>query len=70
MKKDGKGFEGGGYVRGKDERLSFSEKGRKRIWKNHIEETMNKQNDWNHVTAASMVERPIKNVMCKEMAMQ
>ena len=29
---------------------------------------MNKENDWDHVTAASMVEGPIKNVTRKEMA--
>ena len=29
---------------------------------------MNKENDWDHVTAASMVERPIKNVTREEMA--
>ena len=28
---------------------------------------MNKENDWDHVTAASVVEEPIKNVTCKEM---
>ena len=29
---------------------------------------MNKENDWDHVTAASKVEGPTKNVTCKEMA--
>ena len=28
---------------------------------------MNKENDWNHVTAASTVEGPIKNVIREEM---
>ena len=55
-------------MRGKDGRLSFIEKDRKRIWKNHMEEMMNEENDWNHVTAASIVEGPIKSVTCKEMA--
>ena len=31
---------------GKDGRLGFSEKYRKRIWKNHIDEIINKENDW------------------------
>ena len=44
-------------MRGKDRRLSFSEKHRKRIWKNHMEEIMNKENDWDHVTEASMIWR-------------
>ena len=30
---------------GKDGRLGFSEKYRKRIWKNHIDEIINKEND-------------------------
>ena len=51
----------------KDGRLGFSEKNRKIIWKNHMEEIMNKE-DWDHVTAASMVEGPIKNVTQEEMA--
>ena len=33
---------------------------RKRIWKNHMEEIMNKEKDWD-VTEASMAEEPIKN---------
>ena len=70
MKKDGKDIEGCRCMRGKYEKLSFSEKGRKRIRKNHMEEIMNKENDWDHVTAASIVERPIKNVTLKEMAIK
>ena len=45
MKKDGKDIEGGRCMRGKDERLNFSEKDRKRMWKNHMKEIMNKEND-------------------------
>ena len=43
MKKDGKDIEGHRCMRGKDGKLGFSEKDRKRIWKNHAEETMNKE---------------------------
>ena len=57
MKKNEKDIEG----------LSFSEKDRKRIWKNHMDEIMNKKNDWDHVTEASMVDEPIKNVKGEEM---
>ena len=60
MKKDGKDIEGGRCMRGKDGTLGFSEKDRKIIWKNHMEEIMNKENDWDHVTAASIIEGPIK----------
>ena len=45
MKKDGKDIEGGRCMREKDGRLGFSEKDRKRIWKNHFEEIINKEND-------------------------
>ena len=44
----------------KRQRLGFSEKDKKRIWKSHMEEIMNKEKDRDHVTAASMVEGPIK----------
>ena len=44
------------------------EKEKKRIWKNHMGEIMNKENDWEHVTVPSMVEGPIKNLTREEMA--
>ena len=50
----------------KDRRLGFSKKDRKRIWKNHMEEIMNKEKDWNQITAIGMVKRPIKNVIHKK----
>ena len=56
MKKDGKDIEGGRCMRGKDRKLDFSEKDRKRIWKNHMEEIMNKEKGWDHVTEACVVE--------------
>ena len=58
MKKDKKDIEGR-CMRGKDGRLGFRKKDRKRKWRNHMEEIMNKENDLDHVTAASMVEGPI-----------
>ena len=68
MKKDGKDIEGGRCMRRKDGRLDLSENDRKRIWKNHMEEIINKENDWDHLAEASMVEGPIKNVIREEMA--
>ena len=53
---------------GKDRRLNFSKKERIRIWKNYIEEIMNKENDRDYVTEGSMVEGPIKNVTREEIA--
>ena len=51
---------------GKDGRLGFSEKDRKRIWKDHVEEIMNNENNWDHVTEASIVKGPIKDVIREE----
>ena len=67
MKKNEKDIEGGRCMRGKSGSLDFSEKDRKRIWKNYMEEMMNKENDRDHAKASSMVERPIKNVTHEEM---
>ena len=64
MKKDRKDIEVGRCMRGKDRRLDFSEKDRK----NNMEEIMNKENDWDCVTAASIVEGPIKNATREGMA--
>ena len=37
LKKDGKDVEGERYMRGRDGRLSFSEKDRAKVWKKHME---------------------------------
>ena len=68
MKKGGKDIEESRCMRGKDGRFGFSEKDRKKNMKNHTEEIMNKENDWDHVTEARMVEGSIKNVTREEMA--
>ena len=46
----------------KNGRIDFSKKDRKKMSKNQIEEIMNKKNDRDHVTSASIIEGPIKNV--------
>ena len=68
IKSDGKDIEGGRCMKRKHRRLDFSKKDRKRIWKHHMKEIINKEKDWNHVTAVSMVEGPIKNVIQKKMS--
>ena len=68
MKKDDKDIEEGRCMKGKDGNLGFSEKDRKRTWKNQMEEIMNKENDWDYMTTARMVEGPIRNVPREEMA--
>ena len=65
-KKNGKDIEGGRCMIGKDGRLGFSEKDRKRIWKDHLKEIMNNEN-WDHVTEASIVKGPIENATREEM---
>ena len=66
MKKNGKDIEGGRCMTGKDRRLGFSEKDRKRIWRDHVEEITNNEN-WDHVTEASIVKGPIENATREEM---
>ena len=64
MKKHGKDIEVGRCMKGKNERLGFSER---EYGKNHMK-IMNKENDWDHITAASVIKGSIRNVICKDMA--
>ena len=67
MKNDGKDIEGGRCLIRNDRKFDFSEKASKRIWKNHMQEIMNKKNDWNHMTQAKMVRGLIVKVTREEM---
>ena len=53
MKNEGKDMEGERCLRGGDGRLGFSEEDRAKIWKEHMEKIMNKENEfwWKHETA-------------------
>ena len=66
LKKDGKDVEGGRCLRGKDGRLGFTENQQKKIWKDYMENIMNIENDWDHVTTARAVEGPIEKVSREE----
>ena len=57
MKKAGKDIEEDRCMRGKDRRLGFNENNRK----NHMEEIMKKENDWDHMTDVGMLEGLVKN---------
>ena len=46
MKKGGKDLEGGRCMRGNDGQLSFSATDRAKLWKEHMENFMNVENDW------------------------
>ena len=43
LKTDSKEDEGGRWMIGNDEKLCFSEKDRRKIWKDHMERIMNKK---------------------------
>ena len=49
MEYDRKIIEGGRCMGGKDAKLHFSKKDRKRIWKNLVGEILNQENDWGHI---------------------
>ena len=55
-------------MRGKDGKLGFRGKDRKIMKKKHMEEITNKENNWDHITGASMVEEPIEKVTHEKMA--
>ena len=45
MKKEARDVEGGRCMRGADGKLSFSEKDRGKVWKDHMEKIMNEENE-------------------------
>ena len=47
------------------ERLSFSEKDRGNVWKEHMERIMNEENEWDQTVEADLVEGPVERV-CRE----
>ena len=65
-RRDGKDVEGGRCMRGKDEKLHFSEKDRGRVWKEHMEEIMNEENEWDHMVETSVVSGPVECVSKEE----
>ena len=56
----------GGDAREKKQKASFTESERKRLWKNQME-NINNENDWDHMTAATMVDGPIEKITRQEM---
>ncbi|XP_068741970.1 uncharacterized protein [Montipora capricornis] len=66
MKKDGKDVEGGRCMRGSDSRLSFSEKDRGKVWKEHMERIINEENEWDQNVEADLVEGPVERVSREE----
>ena len=66
MKKDGKDVEGGRCMRGSDGRLNFSEKDRGRVWKEHMDQIMNKENEWDQNVQADLVDGLVERVNQEE----
>ena len=47
-------------------RFVFSEKDQKRMWREHMEKTMNKENAWDQKTKIGIVDSPVKEVSLEE----
>ena len=46
LKKEGQDVNSGQYLRGINDKFAFREKDWKRVWKEHMEKTINKENAW------------------------
>ena len=66
MKKEGKDVEGGRCLRGGDGRLGFTGEDRAKIWKEHMEKIMNKENKWDRMVETDVVEGPVEKVARNE----
>ena len=53
-------------MRGKDGRLGFIEEDRAKIWKEHMEKIMNKENNWDQMVESDVMEGPVEKVTSKE----
>ena len=65
MKKEGKNL-GGRCLRGRDGRLSVIEEDRAKIWKEHMENIMNEENEWDHMVETDVVKRPVEKMARNE----
>ena len=55
-------MEEGRCLRGGDGRLGFIEEDRAKMWKEHMEKIMNKENEWDHMEETDVVEGPVEKV--------
>ena len=53
-------------MRGSNGRMSFSEKDRGKVWKEHKERTMNEENEWGQNVKAELVEGQLKGLVGKK----
>jgi len=66
LKREGKDVEGGRYIRGKYDKLGFNENARRKVWKEHMEQIKNEENEWDHATEADMIEGPVERIIHDE----
>ena len=52
--------------RGRDGRLGFIEEDRAKIWKEHMEEIMNEENEWDQMVETDVVEGSVEKVARNE----
>ena len=62
MKKESKDVKGGRCLRGREEQFGFIEEDRAKIWKEHMEKIMNKENEWNDKVQTDVVQGPVEKV--------
>ena len=60
--KKGQDVNDGRYLGGTIGKFVFSKKNQKRVWKEHMEKTMNKENAWEHKTEIGIVEGAVEEV--------
>ena len=58
LKNNSEEVEEGRCMRGSDRKLCFCEKERGKVWKDHKERIMNKENDWDHNVEEDAVDGP------------
>ena len=63
-------MEGGRCLRGRDGRLGFIEEDRAKFWKDYMKKIMNKENEWDHIVEADLVEGPVEKWLAMKLLKQ
>ena len=69
LKREGKDVRGGRCMKGRDGKLRFSEEDRGKIWKEYMEDLMNKENDWDQDVKSEVIEGPIERISQAEVSL-
>ena len=59
-------MEGARCLRAGDKQLGFIEEDRAKLWKEHMEKIMNKENEWDHMVETDVVEEPVEKAACNQ----